>query len=159
MKRSAAICAGVEQRIGVVEAAVLDPGQPDEHRRAAVGGLARERLAGLAADILEGRLQDEILGRIAGEEELGEHDHVGAEPGRLGARLAHLGGVAGDVADGRVELRERDPEGFRGGHGRGVARRPEAGNGAARSSAMFKLDHGTGRGGVRCSADELEVSP
>ena len=47
--------AGVEQRIGVVEAAVLGPG-PDEHRRPAVAGLARERLAGLAADILEGRL-------------------------------------------------------------------------------------------------------
>ena len=72
--------AAVEQRIGVVEPAVLGPGQPDEHRRPAVAGLARQRLAGLAADILEGGLQDEVLGRIAGEEELREHDHVGAEP-------------------------------------------------------------------------------
>ena len=34
--------AAVEQRIGVVELAVLDPGRADEHRRAAVGGLARQ---------------------------------------------------------------------------------------------------------------------
>ena len=78
----------VEQRDGVVELAVLDPGQADQHRRAAVGGLARERLAGGAAGLLERRLQHQVLGRIAGEEQFRRQHEVGAEAGAPRARAA-----------------------------------------------------------------------
>ena len=57
----------VEQGIGIVAAAVLGPGQADEHRRAAVGGRRARSPRGGAAGLLEGRLQHQILGRIAGE--------------------------------------------------------------------------------------------
>ena len=87
-----------------------DPRRADEHRRAAVGGLARQRLDRRAAGGLERRLEHQILGRIAGDEQLREHDEVGAVGGRLRASAAHLFGVAGDVADGGIELGERDGE-------------------------------------------------
>ena len=67
-----------EQRIGIVELAVLDPGRADEHRRAAVAGLARQTLDGGAASGLERRLEHQILGRVAGDEQLGKSDDVGA---------------------------------------------------------------------------------
>ena len=80
--------AAVEERDGVVQLAVLDPGQADQHRRAAVRGLARERLAGRPAGLLEGRFQHQVLGRIAGEKEFRRHDEVRPEPSGLGARLS-----------------------------------------------------------------------
>ena len=111
--------AAVEQRIGVVELALLPPGQPDEHAGPAIGRLAGEALERGAAGILEGRLQHEVLGRIAGEEQLGEHHDVGAEPGRLRAGLASLLLVAGHVADDGVELSESDLENVLS-HGTGI---------------------------------------
>ena len=102
--------AAVEQRIGVVERVALAPGQADQHGGPAIGGLAGEALAGRPAGILEGRLEHQVLGRVAGEEELGEHHEVGAEPGGLGAGGAGLLRVAGDVADDGIELGEGDLE-------------------------------------------------
>ena len=108
-----------KQRRGVVERAVLDPWQADQHRRAAVGGLARQRLAGAAAGLLERRLEHEVFGRIAGEIELRRHDEPGAESGGFGARFAQPLQIAVDVADDRGNLRERDDEAIGGsGHGR-----------------------------------------
>ena len=108
-----------EQRRGVVERAVLDPRQADQHRRAAVGGLARQRLAGAAAGLLERRLEHEVFRRIAGEIELRRHDEPGAESGGFGARFAQPFQIAVDVADDRGNLRERDDEAIGGsGHGR-----------------------------------------
>ena len=40
----------------------------------------------------------------------GKNDQVGAVGCGLGARIARLGGVAFDVAQGRIELGERDGE-------------------------------------------------
>ena len=40
----------------------------------------------------------------------GKRHEVGAVRRGLGARAARLVGIAGDVADGRIELRERDRE-------------------------------------------------
>ena len=91
--------AAIQQRHGVMELAVLDPGQADQDRRAAVRRLARQLLAGRAARLLEGGLQHEVLGRIAGEVELRRHDDVGAEVGGLRARLAQPVAIAGNVAD------------------------------------------------------------
>ena len=56
----------------------------------------------------ERRLAHQVLGRIAGDEQLGEDDEIGALGGRLGARLAQLGGVAGEIADDRIELGQGD---------------------------------------------------
>ena len=109
----------IEQRHGVIELAVLDPGQADQRRRPAVGGVARELLAGRPAGLLERRLQHQILGRIAGEIELRRHHDVGPEGRGLLARFAQPVAVARDVADDRRDLGERDDEAVgRGGHGR-----------------------------------------
>ena len=116
--------AAVEERDGVVQMAVLDPGQADQHRRAAVRGLARERLAGRAAGLLEGRLQHQVLGRIAGEKEFRRQHEVRPEPCRLGARRPQPLRIAGDVADNAGDLGERDDEAVQGrGHDRNSARR------------------------------------
>ena len=55
-------------------------------------------------------LLHQVLRRIAGDEQLGEQHEVGALAGRIGARLARLGEIAGDVADDRVELRDGDAQ-------------------------------------------------
>ena len=110
MNRTASIRPPIEQRHGVVKLAVLDPGQADQHRRPAVGGVARQLLAGRPAGLLERGLQHQILGRIAGEIELRRHHDVGAEGGGLLARLAQAVAVARDVADDRGDLGERDDE-------------------------------------------------
>ena len=113
----------VEQRGGVVERAILDPRQADQHAWAAIGGLARKALAGGAAGLLEGRLEHQILGRIAGEIEFGRHDEIGAEGRRLRPRRAQALQIALDVADDRGNLRERDDQAVGGGrHARHLAR-------------------------------------
>ena len=70
--------------------------------------LARQRLDRGAAGRLERRLEHQVFRRIAGDEQLGKRHEIGAQRGRLVARAAHLVGIAGDVADGRIELRQRD---------------------------------------------------
>ena len=52
--------------------------------------------------------QDEVLGRVAGDRELGEHHEVGAGLGGAGGGVGHARHVAGEVADGEVQLPERD---------------------------------------------------
>ena len=104
--------------MGVVQAAVVEPGAADQHRRAAVGGVGRQIGDRRHAGGLERRLEHQVLRRIAGDEELGEEDQVGPERGGAGARLTGAGDVAGDVADGRVELGEGDLEAV--GHARGL---------------------------------------
>ena len=92
----------IEQRAGIVELAVLDPGRTDQHRRTAARGLARQFLDRGAAGGLKRRLQHQIFRRIAADEQFGQHQQVGAIGLGLVARGARLGGVAGDVADRRV---------------------------------------------------------
>ena len=100
----------IEQRAGIIELAVLDPGRADQHRRAAVGGLARQFLDRRAAGRLERRLQHQIFRRIAGDEQFRQHHEIGAVGLRLLARGAGFRGVAGDVAHGRVQLGQRNCE-------------------------------------------------
>ena len=102
--------AAVEQAAGVVELAVVRPRRADQQRRPAIGGLARKLLDLGAARRLQGRLEHEVLGRIAAQKEFRQHHQIGAVGGSLRARAASLVGIAGDVADGRIELRNRDRE-------------------------------------------------
>ena len=100
--------AAVEQRHRVVELAAVDPRRADQQRRATRCGFARKRFDRGAAGGLEGGLEHQILGRIAGDEQFRENDQIGALGGRLLAGTPHFLGIAGDVADRRVELRDRD---------------------------------------------------
>src|SRR5262249_55074045 len=63
-----------------------------------------------------------------GEEKFRKRHDVGAGAGSLGARAARLVGVAGDVADDRIELSDRDGQTVGGPriHGLGLARRARA---------------------------------
>ena len=106
----------IEQRAGVIELAVLDPGRADQHRGAAALGFARQFFDGGAAGGLEGGLQHQIFRRVPGDEQFRQHHEIGAVGLGLVTRRARLGGVAGDVADRRVQLGQRNCElGF--GHG------------------------------------------
>ncbi len=98
----------VEQGAGIVELAVLDPGTADQHGRTAVGGVSRQFLDRGTARRLKRRLQHQVFRRIAGDEQFGQHHEIGAVGPRLRARGAGLGGVARDIAHGRVQLRQRD---------------------------------------------------
>ena len=73
-------------------------------------GLGGELASASRAAARKCALEQQVLGRVAVDRQLGEDD----EPGALaaGARdpSAVAPGVALDVADGRVHLRERDPQ-------------------------------------------------
>ena len=108
--------AAFEQENGVVELAVLDPGGAEEERRSAIGGRRRERLHGSPRLLLKHRLQHEVLGRVAGHDELGADHEVRTLGRRLGPRAQDQRPIALQIPHGGVELGERDGE--RIGHGR-----------------------------------------
>src|SRR5262249_50368286 len=120
--------AAVEQAIGVVELAFLEPRRAYQQCRAAAGGFTRQLLDLCPARRLERRLEHEVLRRIPGQEKLRQRHNVGAGTGGLGARAARLVGIAGDVAQGRIELSDRDRQTVGGPriHGLGLARRTRA---------------------------------
>ena len=60
--------------------------------------------------LYERRAQRQVLDRIAGEHHFGEQDHPGACGGRLRGPADDGGGVAVEVADGGIDLSERDPK-------------------------------------------------
>ena len=62
------------------------------------------------AGVDDRRPQHEIFGRVSDERELREHDEIGAACGRCVARAPDAREVAVDVADGGIELGERDGE-------------------------------------------------
>jgi hypothetical protein len=57
--------------------------------------------------------EQEILGRIARDRELGEDDEIGVRLACPGEARENLLAVSLEVADDAVDLRERDPQGFR----------------------------------------------
>ena len=67
-----------------------------------------DRLARVGEEVL---LQQQVLGRVAGDGQLGEEDQLRARAFARGAVLADLRLVAGDVADDGVDLGQRDPQG------------------------------------------------
>ena len=97
----------VEKRHGIVDLAVLRPRRADDDARSAVGRILGEGLDRRAAGVLEGRLEHEVLGRVAGDEQLGEDKQVGAVGRGLGPRGPRLLQVALDVADDRVRAGRR----------------------------------------------------
>ena len=96
-----------QQRRAVVERATLVGRigfrQPHQHRRT-VGEFAGQRIQLRPAPGHEGFRQQEVAGQVADEGKLGRHGQVGT----LRPRLLRGGGnqrrVAGDVADGRIDL-------------------------------------------------------
>src|SRR5690606_12182926 len=102
--------AAVEKRIGVVDVLAFAPRKADEHPGASVGGLPGEAFARLTTDILKRRLENQVLGRIACEYQLRQHDEIRAKPRRLRAGGSRLRLVPGDVPDDGVELGEGETE-------------------------------------------------
>jgi hypothetical protein len=79
-------------------------GKADDERRAiGLGGEARDlRVGERPRDVLA-----DVPQRVAGQRELGEHDDVGGSRTRRGERLPDAAGVLCDVAQGAVDLGER----------------------------------------------------
>ena len=98
--------------IGIVDAALALERRADDDARTAIGRIGDQRLGRPLAGAQEGRLVDQVFRRIAGDEQLGVEHEVGALAGRIGARLARLGEIAGDIADHRVELGDGDAQDF-----------------------------------------------
>jgi hypothetical protein len=117
---------GREQPLAVEGDALAAPRRDGgvEHLAAARAPVRRERaedphrLARGAGDPVRGclggrderRALDEVPGRVSADGQLGEEDEVG--PGFLGAAPVRqdLRDVAGEVADGRIDLRDGDPQ-------------------------------------------------
>ena len=111
-----------------------------------------ERLLGGLQEVL---LEQQVLGRVAGERELGEQHQLGAGVARAGDVLAHQARVALEVADARVDLRERERQrGEQSGHAAdsvkragaraagGAASAAPATPAAAASSAIAAVERG-----------------
>jgi hypothetical protein len=81
----------------------------------------RDDPVGRARDLLdrrsrlpdEARPQEQVLGRVAGDGELGEDDEIGARVARRLEVAQDALAVPLEVADDRVELGQCDPQGFR----------------------------------------------
>ena len=69
---------------------------------------ALDRRARVGEEVL---LQQQVLGRVAGDRQLGEEDHLGSRAARAAQAVADLRLVAGDVADDGVDLGQRDAQG------------------------------------------------
>ena len=78
----------------------------DRRAVAGAGGELAER-GGVVGD--ETGLEHEVLGRVAGDRQLGEGDEVAPGCLRPLVGVGEQGEVAVEVADGRVELGQRDP--------------------------------------------------
>ena len=76
-------------------------------RRAGPGDLVERPRGGLD----EARAQEQVLGRVAGDRELGKHDEVCTCGLRLAQMVEHAIAVAVEVADDGVQLGQRDPHG------------------------------------------------
>ena len=95
-----------QDRRGVVDV-VGALGEADDRDDASrVGGDPLDRGARVGEEVL---LEQQVLGRVAGDRQLGEERELRAGLACARELLANLGLVAGDVADGGVDLGERDP--------------------------------------------------
>ena len=69
-----------EHERGVVEPPAVAPRGTHDQGRAAIGGVAGELIQGVARVLADGRLEHQVLGRVAHQEQLGQHEEIG--PGR-----------------------------------------------------------------------------
>ena len=99
-----------DQRGGVVQTLFRPVHEPHHHRARRSGGRDGQRVERGEVVLDEARTKDQVLGRIAGDRELGEADEVGALLGRARGPLGHARDVAVEIADGRVQLAERDAD-------------------------------------------------
>jgi hypothetical protein len=72
--------------------------------------LSRQLAQRHVGGVEEARLQQEVLGRVAGQRELGEDDERGPLVTRAGDLVRDLPRVAADVPDRRIDLRESYPQ-------------------------------------------------
>ena len=93
-----------------VREVAVEPGRPDEGDASVRG--AGDLLERVARGPHEPGPEKEVLGRVAGDRELREDDEIGAFAPCVGEEREDLLAVAGEVADDRVQLRERDPQGL-----------------------------------------------
>ena len=100
--------AAAQHRGGVVHACGGAVDEPDDHV-AAAGRRSGERIDRRERVVDERMPQDEVLRRVAGDGQFGEDDRVGALGRRARRRIGDALGVAVEVADGGVQLAERDP--------------------------------------------------
>ncbi len=89
---------------------VLGPlGEADDRDDVAcLSGKLLEGLAGVREEVL---LEQQVLGRVSGQRQLGEHDQLRAGLAGLTQACGDLLGVARDVADGGVQLAEGEAHG------------------------------------------------
>ena len=121
----------VEQRHRVVDLAGVGPHAADEHGGAGPE-IGRELLDRGAAGGGERRLAHQILGRIAADVQLRQHEQIGALPRRVGTRANELFDVAGEIAENGIELGKRDLQGVGGGVRHGAQNRATGALGATR---------------------------
>ena len=95
---------------GVREIAV-EPRRPDECHDAV--GRSGDLLQGRASGAYESRPEEEILGRVARRGELGIGDELRPRCAGVAERRKDLRAIAVEVADDRIQLCERDSQGFR----------------------------------------------
>jgi len=110
--------AAVQQRDGVVQRpAAAGLGQlvahdaADEHRQAGGHGARQLGERGVVRGE-EARPHQQVLRRIAADRQLGEHRQLGAAGLRARGEAGDAPGVAGQVADRRVDLAEGDAHAF-----------------------------------------------
>jgi hypothetical protein len=94
-----------------VREVALEPGRADERDEAL--GRARDLVEHGPRGPYESRPQEQVLGRVAGHRELREDGEVGLGGARFGEEGEDLLAVAVEVSDDRVQLGEREPQGFR----------------------------------------------
>ena len=93
----------------VVEVAV-EVRHPDERDDAS--RLLRDLGEGLLRGVDEARPQEQVFRRVARDRKLGEEDDVGAGVTRLGHTRQDQLAVSVEIADGRVDLGQREPHRF-----------------------------------------------
>src|SRR5262249_38680580 len=90
----------------VVPIALVEMRMPDHERDP--GNLPRHALQGGRALAIEAVSQEQVLGRVAAQRELRGYQQVGARGARFCAVFEDLGGVAGEITDDAIDLRDRD---------------------------------------------------
>ena len=91
---------------GVVDVTVRQFGKPDDRGDARAGDLARQILQRRASVREEVLAQEQVLRGVAGERKLSEQHEFGARGARRTQAVEDAACVAGDVADGGVDLAE-----------------------------------------------------
>ena len=97
----------VEDRRRVVE---VDIALERAHGHRHAGGMRGERTGVLETGLDEPGLQEQVLGRVARQDHLGEREQLDAQRACAGDGVDDPGGIAVEVADGRIDLGETDAE-------------------------------------------------